>query len=288
MKKMAFFFALLVGCSTVSPQYSFDEARTWRHAEKIVGFGQRIAGSAELRECAGYIMSELATAGVAAEVETFSDAGIEFRNIIATIPGRDPGCIAMLTCHYDLKKLDPPMEGANDGASAAAVLLELARQIKDPPFTVMLVWFDGEECLGEHYTEKDGLYGSRKLAETMEKDGRLGRVAAFLNADMVGLPDATFTLPANTDLSMFVALSDAAAKQGLTGRVSFYAGNILDDHEPFRQRGVPTLNLIAFNDPAWHTPGDNLAHISPRSLAETGRLILGFLDELKARQPARP
>ena len=283
MKKLLLLAMLLAGCSPSAPEYAFDEARAWTHVEKQVGFGQRIAGSAELRAAGDYILAELAAAGVSGERQEFDEAGLRFCNIIATIPGRAPGRTVMITCHYDLKKLDPPMAGANDGASAAAVLLELARQIRNPPVTVMLVWFDGEECRGEHYTETDGLNGSRKLAETMAADGRLARVDALLNADMVGLPDVHFTLPANTDLALYLALKTAADKQGLCDRISFYDGNILDDHDPFRRRGVRTLNLIAFNDPAWHTPGDNLGHISARSLAETGRLILGFLDELPPR-----
>ncbi|MEA4862081.1 MAG: M28 family peptidase [Victivallaceae bacterium] len=285
MKKLLLLLVLLAGCSPDAPEHRFDRARAWRHADKLVGFGQRVAGSDELRMAGDYILAELASASVHGERQEFDENGIRFCNIIATIPGRESDRIVMISCHYDLKKLDPPMDGANDGASAAAVLLELARQLRTPQATIMLVWFDGEECQGARYTDTDGLNGSRRLAEAMAEDGRLSRVSALLNADMVGLPDVHFTLPANTDLTLYRALKAAAERQQMGSRISFYDGNILDDHEPFRRRGVRTLNLIAFNDPAWHTPGDNLKHISPDSLSDTGKLILGFIDELQKSEP---
>ena len=63
--------------------------------------------------------------------------------------------------------------GANDGGSSAALLLELARQLAAAPreYTYWLVWFDGEEAR-ETWTDRDSLYGSRRLATELARAKR--------------------------------------------------------------------------------------------------------------------
>ena len=77
-------------------------------------------------------------------------------NIIAVIPGKNRDRFIILGTHYDIKELNPPMSGANDGLSGTSVLLALADSLKDPPYDVRLLFFDGEECIVE-YNDSDGL-----------------------------------------------------------------------------------------------------------------------------------
>src|SRR5205807_8395200 len=77
-------------------------------------------------------------------------------NLIARFPGKGTGSV-LLAAHWDTRPiadqdLDPanrskPIPGADDGASETAVLLQMARVLKDkpPPVTVWLVFFDGED-----------------------------------------------------------------------------------------------------------------------------------------------
>ncbi len=58
------------------------------------------------------------------------------------------------------------------------------------------------------------------------------------------------------------------------GGVSGYA--ILDDHVPFMERGVDTLNLIDdFQDGNWwHTSKDNIGILGEKSFQQTGEMTL--------------
>ena len=72
----------------------------------------------------------------------------------------------LLTCHIDTKTGIPDFTGANDGASAAAAILETARILSRDPARagqLELVFFDGEESFSQHIDSDDGLYGSRIL-----------------------------------------------------------------------------------------------------------------------------
>jgi len=49
-------------------------------------------------------------------------------NIVATITGAGPS-IVIIGGHFDTKRMARPFAGANDGASSAAFLIELARML---------------------------------------------------------------------------------------------------------------------------------------------------------------
>ena len=72
-------------------------------------------------------------------------------NLIAKFPGAQSK-VVMVTGHYDTKlEEDFRFVGANDGASSAALLLELARDLhgRKHDLTYWLVFFDGEEAVRE-------------------------------------------------------------------------------------------------------------------------------------------
>jgi hypothetical protein len=47
---------------------------------------------------------------------------------------------------------------------------------------------------------------------------------------------------------------------------------VLDDHMPLQNRGIPAVDLIDFDYPAWHTQGDTPDKCSAGSLGAVGRL----------------
>jgi Zn-dependent M28 family amino/carboxypeptidase len=53
-----------------------------------------------------------------------------------------------------------------------------------------------------------------------------------------------------------------------------------DDHMPFVRRGVPSLDLIDFDYPYWHTAADTLDKCSPHSLAVVGHVLIETLQAL--------
>ena len=71
----------------------------------------------------------------------------------------------------------------------------------------------------------------------------------------------------------------AAARRVGTAAV-FPAGTlpaVLDDHFPFRQLGVPSIDLIDFDYPCWHRTCDNLSRVSKRSLDAVGETVYELL-----------
>ena len=73
-------------------------------------------------------------------------------------------------------------------------------------------------------------------------------------------------------------MRQAATRAGYQSH--FFAREISaeDDHQPFLDRGVPSVDLIDFeygyNNVFWHTPEDTLDKLSPKSLAIVGTVTL--------------
>ena len=52
---------------------------------------------------------------------------------------------------------------------------------------------------------------------------------------------------------------------------------ISDDHIALNAAGIPTVNLIDFDYPHWHTTQDLPEHCSGASLQSVGRVVTGWL-----------
>ena len=57
---------------------------------------------------------------------------------------------------------------------------------------------------------------------------------------------------------------------------AWFAG-VSDDHIPFLQQGVPSIDLIDFDFPCWHRRCDDLSAVSERSLDASGEAVLRFV-----------
>src|SRR5688572_19794159 len=114
----------------------FSAERAMRHVRAIAVRPHPI-GSAEQRRVADYIMGELATLGLAPQVQEATAIGTRYpaagrvRNIVVRVPGTQPGGPAvLLMAHYDGVPAGP---GAGDDASGSAVLLETLRALRASP-----------------------------------------------------------------------------------------------------------------------------------------------------------
>jgi glutaminyl-peptide cyclotransferase len=281
----------------------FDGARAFRDLEALVKLGPRPAGSPAAGQARELLRERLRQAGWRVETHDFQ-AGprggkpVAMANLIAR-HGTGPARTLVIT-HYDTKNLAGiEFVGANDGASGAAVLLELARVIAGDPHTadVALVFFDGEEAFGANITDDDGLYGSKALAQRMADDGSLAQVRAVVLVDMVGDRDLNLALDLRSTPELRDAYQAAAAKLGLPPPFDpGQAMSVIDDHTPFQDRGVPqSLALIDFQygsrrspGPRWHTAGDTLEAVAPESLETVGRSLVELLRESDAGAGAAP
>jgi len=276
---------------------AFESARAFEHLKQMVAIGPRPAGSAALRQTRAYITRQLSDLGLTVQEQPFQAetpiGRVEMVNLIVRVPGKRTDRI-LFTGHYDTKLFKEfKFIGASDGASSGAFLIELARVLKDYPreFTHEIVWFDGEEAFCKTWTEcgkpdsPDNTYGSRYYVQAAEKANALTSIRAMLLFDMIGAKD--LKIDRETGYSAPWLTDIVWAQAGKLGHGSIFqtaGGAIEDDHVPFSKAGVPTIDLIDLNNyPQWHTPDDDLNHVSARSLQIVGDVVLASLPEIEKR-----
>ncbi|MBQ9337649.1 MAG: M28 family peptidase, partial [Lentisphaeria bacterium] len=150
MKGLTALISILTLAAACSPPASpvlpsVDPELAWKYAEKSVAFGPRHSGSKAISDHADWIVrtaSECRKFKVTEQrFEQQTPGGrIQFRNIIAEIPGKSREWI-LIGAHYDIKKFlsIPEFQGANDGASGVAALLAMIHALEKypekPPYT---------------------------------------------------------------------------------------------------------------------------------------------------------
>ena len=219
----------------------FDSAAAWRLLQDQVELGPRPAGSPASRQLAERLRRLLPEG-------RFQPVAGGLRNVIGTVRGREPGYI-VVGAHYDTKDIDG-FVGANDGASGTAVVTELARTVKRPRHTIHFVLFDGEESprgVDDAQFAEEGLRGSKVAAR------RFRRARAMVLLDFVG--DRRLSIPREglSNLRLWSRLRAAARRAGtIRAFPDESQGVVQDDHLPFLQAGVPSIDLIDFDFRCWH------------------------------------
>jgi Zn-dependent M28 family amino/carboxypeptidase len=187
------------------------------------------------------------------------------------------------------------MRGPTAGGSSPAVLLELARVLKQHPdhlsgrFAYRFLFLDGEEAIREQWVDPDNCYGSRHHAERLARTQTLARVAGVILLDLVGDRDLRLERETFSDQSLLELVFAAAREGGLGRHVPTPAERgqpIKDDHLSFTAKGLRAIDLIDFdygpNNSYWHTVDDNLANCSRESLDAIGRIVLLSLPRIEA------
>lgn len=278
--------------SFLAPTEKFDSSRAWAHLEAQVAIGPRPSGSPEIVRTRQYIAAQLKAAGLQAREQAFTaqtpNGPIEMVNLIATIPGRRAERLVIGT-HYDTKLFrEIRFVGASDAASSTAVVLELGRVLKDaqPEYTIELLFLDGEEAVVDWYTNNDNTYGSRHYVQAAREDGSLAGVKAFILLDMVGDKDLRISRDSNSTPWLVDIVWEAAARIGHRARFPDSLTTIDDDHIPFVRAGIPSVDIIDLDYPAWHTANDTLDAVSAGSLQIVGDVVLEALPEIQRQLSA--
>jgi Zn-dependent M28 family amino/carboxypeptidase len=260
----------------------FDSTRAWEHLRQLVALGPRPAGSPAIDNARKYIKTELAAAGVTANEQVWDDrtplGTVRMVNLVATIPGASKDRI-VIAGHYDTKRFrEFSFVGANDGGSSAARVLR-ARQ---NALTVELLFLDGEEAVVE-WTGTDHTYGSRHYVEVARRERTLTTLKAMLLVDMIADRDLRIKKDANSTIWLTNMIWDAARREKLTEYFPGESTQVEDDHLPFIQAGVPAVDIIDLEYPAWHTAADTLDAVSARSLQIVGDVLISALPQIEAR-----
>ncbi len=285
--------------TTAPDRQTFDSQRAWDHLRQLVAIGPRPAGSAEIRQARAYIGRQLADAGLTVQQQPFvadTPAGrVDMANLIVRIPGRRSDRL-IIAGHYDTKLLDAgAFVGASDGASSAALLIELARVLaeRQRELTYEIVWLDGEEAFCQGWSQcgtpesPDHTYGSRYYVKAAHEAGAIASIKAMVLVDMIGDRDLgllrdTNSTPWLTDIIWSTARSLAYGHVFRDGTTA-----IEDDHLPFLAAGIPSVDLIDLDYPYWHTTDDTLERVSARSLQIVGDVLLESLPRIEQRLGGR-
>ena len=269
----------------------FSGEKAFAHIQRLVDFGPRPAGSKALEKSRDYIEDQLRRSGWQVTRQAFSDdtprGKIQFVNLIAQFSGQGKAASPsfLLCSHYDTKMFDAiRFVGANDGGSSTGLLLELARVIGQHPNLarkIELVFFDGEEAV-EQFSQTDGLYGSRYFARQLQSGGAK-QFRGGLLFDMVGDRSLGITLPANSPAEMARDIFAAAEALKLRNYFTYLGRELVDDHVPLNAIGIPTLDIIDFDYPWWHTADDTIDKVSAQSLRIVGSVALYYLSEFALR-----
>jgi len=255
----------------------------------------RYVGSADHAKAEAFIKAQFAPEAAKGDFETDSFAPstpigmVAMRNYIVRYPGKKDGVIVLAThyeTNYPLKDIN--FVGANDGACTTALLIEIGHYLRAHPpegFSVWLVFDDGEEAIQE-WSDSDSLYGTRHLAAKWSKDGTITKIKAFLLADMIGDKDLNIDRDSNSTPWLLTMLATAAKNTGHGSYVFKNETTVNDDHLPFKQRGVPVLDLIdidygphtsATPDGYHHTAQDTMDKISAKSLQVSADIFLEMI-----------
>ncbi len=275
--------------------HAVDGNRALSIVADIVAFGPRHAGTQGAEKTRRYIIESLERYGLKPTRHDFVALTphpelktVPFANIVANIDG--PGEKKVLIGgHFDGKILkNINFQGANDGGSSTALLLELARFFSHtpPPCPVSIVFFDGEEALVD-WSDSDSLYGSKKMAAELKQSGEDKLFQAVVIVDMIGDGRLRLTREGLSTPWVFEVLEKTAKRLGHGDIFKGPRGNIEDDHLPFLHIGIPAAVLIdlkfgpGWNSNAyWHTEEDTIDKLSAKSFEIVGQVVLESLPDL--------
>src|SRR6267378_1081831 len=264
---------------------NFSGEKAFAHVQHLVDLGPRPAGSEALEKSRLYIIEQLKSAGWTVARSEFSDqtprGKMTFVNLIArfgTSEKNEPAQF-LLCSHYDTKTFDTiRFVGANDGGSSTGLLIEMARVLALSPALaakIELLFFDGEEAY-EHFSEHDGLYGSRYFARQLGGSGAKQFRGGIL-FDMVGNRSLKITLPADSPAEMARDVFASAEALKLRSHFTYLDREMIDDHTPLNEIGIPTIDVIDFSFPWWHTAEDTMDKLSAQSLQIVGSVSAYYL-----------
>ncbi|MBW2286630.1 MAG: M28 family peptidase [Deltaproteobacteria bacterium] len=281
----------------------FSGPRAWKHLEALAAIGPRSVGTPGAAKAREYITSELAALGleakpVLAELRFGSEEAptvLELVNLTTTIPGNSSDLILLIAPYDSAYHENFRFVGVNDGASGAAVLLELARVLvaKPLPYTTSFYFLDGEAPLarGTQDDPASALLGSRLTARLVEQGGGSSSLRLLLHLNRVSDADLRIARDRFSHRIYRDAFWKAAARLGHrevfpvdTGFEAPASG-----HRAFFDLGmrrVVTIEDTGFGDGetelARYTEDDTLDRSSEESLAIVGQVVLSGLRDISA------
>jgi glutaminyl-peptide cyclotransferase len=258
----------------------FNPINAMFYIETQVSFGPRYPGSSGHQKEIEWIKDQLTRIGWQTEEQSFFYRQKKITNLIAKSNQKEN--LLLIGTHFDTREFadrDPiienrlvPVPGADDGASGVAILLELARiLINDKNNSYWFLFIDAEDQGGIQGWE--WIIGSTHFAQSLDI-----KPNAVLIVDMVGDQNLNIVKDGFSDEHLQEDLWKTASNLGYS--INFDSETkyqMIDDHKPFSDLGIPSVLLIDFEYPYWHTTADTIDKISIDSLQIVGSTILEWI-----------
>ena len=277
----------------VAPAELFSVARMRQDVaflsnEDLAGRG---LGTAQLERAADYIAQQFRAAGLQPGGDNDSyfqawqqpvealDSNVALKNVVAILPGSDPryaGQSLVIGAHYDhlgrgehngrrqdRGNIHP---GADDNASGIAVMLEMARSLKDTPLprTLVFIAFTGEETgkLGSHhYVRHTNAYPTDSIIAMLNLDtvGRLGEQPLIVFG--TGTADEWVHIFRGAGYVTGIAVKAVAEDFGSS------------DQTAFIEAGIPAVQFFSGSHEDFHRPGDTPEKLDYEGLTRVARVL---------------
>lgn len=294
--------------AVMAPVFNADSA--YQYVAEQVAFGPRVPNTAAHKKAASWIINELKSSGLDVveqdfKATTYDDIILNSKNIIASYNPTATKRI-LLAAHWDSRpfadkddeRKRDAIDGANDGGSGVAVLLEIARTIANaevkPTVGIDFIFFDAEDWgTPEDYAGTSNLdysgycLGSTYWSKNLHKPNYSAYFGILL--DMVGAKGATFR---QEGYSVQIAPSVVKNVWSTASQLGFsqyfvnekMEGGITDDHVPVIQNAkIPMIDIIDLKRTentffaGHHTHDDNLDGIDKNTLKAVGQTVLQVL-----------
>tara|TARA_Y100001968_G_scaffold63200_1_gene53949 strand:- start:226 stop:1125 length:900 start_codon:yes stop_codon:yes gene_type:complete len=286
------FLIILLQFSFSQDVIYFDGKRAMHHLEYQCSFGARFPGSSSHDEFADSLKSfldKLAEVNLVYKdsvLNPLTKKNVEITNFHVRFNPRASNRI-MFLAHWDTREFadkDPDFNldsnrlsllGANDGASGIAILMTLAEMLSENPpvnIGVDLLFLDAED-MGTYGDPDTWAIGAKVFSKYLKKP--FPKYAICL--DMVGDKDQEFLI----EQFSYIYASEVVGKVWSLAQELGYSqfknriGNkIIDDHYVlFKNTGIPSIDIIDFDYPYWHTVEDTPDKCSVESLEAVGTVV---------------
>jgi glutaminyl-peptide cyclotransferase len=278
----------------------FNGQRAYGYLNDLCALGPRVSGSPGMHAQQKLLTTHFQNLGGKVRLQKFrvrhpqTGKEVAMANLIVEWQPQRRERI-LLCAHYDTRPFPDQdtrnprgtFTGANDGASGAALLMEMAHQMTNlkGKLGVDFVLFDGEEFIFEE--RRDPYFIGSEYFATAYANARPGtpRYRAGVLLDMVADADLQI-YPDRHSVSwddtrpIVDAIFDTAARLGVREFVVSKRYDVLDDHLKLHEIGkIPCCDIIDFRYPPWHTQDDTPANCSALSLAKVGWVLEAWLKQ---------
>ncbi|TRZ46416.1 M28 family peptidase [Robertkochia solimangrovi] len=227
-----------------------------------------------------YIVQTLKDAGLSPEVQSGYTGGdwgnlSKAENVVARIPGKNPGSALMLMSHYDSNPHSAL--GASDAASGVAVILEATRSImaseEQPENDIIILITDGEEL---------GLNGAQLFVDKSPLKKEVGLILNF-EARGSGGPSYTLLETNSGNEKLIKAFAAAGVKYPVANSLFYSIYKILPndtDLTVFREDAdINGFNFAFIGDHFdYHTAMDNYDRMDRRSIAHQASYLVPLMN----------